>query len=179
MWSTSPGTHQRRICHSNGIFSLLLNLLKGVQTTYYYSHIDLFLQCVAMMADRYRIQGFRNSPLSPNPPARSICNVSPYCLTKYPKSKPGSVRWLGSELHPSWCLLCHSCFSPKLQSHRLWIIGRKYRFHRSYRNLCQWLSRQNTYWSWRKNNTIEECQLMQYCKCCFSQKTENLTIKGH
>lgn len=136
MWSTSPGTHQRRIYHSNDIFYLLLYLLKRVQATYHCSHIEFFYDVLLWWQADTGYKSLGSLPF--HPPTESIYNVSLYYLKKYPKLDQ-SDDLVQNHIHSamSW-LFPTQATKPPAVSHK-----KETQFHRSYGNPHQQLSRQN------------------------------------
>lgn len=161
MWSTSPGRHQRRICHLKDIFYLLLNLPKSPDNVPLFTQPD-FLWCVAAMTDRYRIQEFRISPLPPSH-RKYVCQS--YCLTKHSKH------------YQPHCLVqnyiradaCHVTIV-SLPNYKAfsWESGKKAEIPPVLRKPLPVTKQADTYWTQGKNRTYKECQLAQYFKCYFS-----------
>jgi len=125
--------------------------------------LGFFLRCVAMMADRYRIQEFRNPPLSPT--HSSMYNISLYCLTKYPKHDQMAWFRMISILMSimSWLFLTQATKLSAAKSQE----GNT--DSRGPTETCAsgWAGRILTEVG-EKSNTTEECQFVKYCKCYFS-----------
>lgn len=131
VWSTSPGRHQRRKCHLNNILYLIY---LRVQTMHHYSHIrtfyDVLLRCQTSIG--YKSLG----SLLFHPPTGNIIPTASQNIQNF----INHMAWFRttSVLMPVMSQLFLSQIT-KLSAEN---PGRKQRFHKSYRNLCQWLSMQ-------------------------------------
>lgn len=142
------------------IFFLLLNLLNSPDNVPPFTHQD-FLWCAAEMTDRYRIQEFRISPLSPS---HRKCPWQSYCLTKHPKLYQPHGLLQNYICADAWYV---TSFSPKLQTPQLRIMEGNGDSTSPMETLPV-TEHTDIYWSQGKSSTTEECQLAQYFKCCFS-----------